>query len=68
MKRISLLLGGMLMMTAPAHANLVSKISSSVQLSVEGPAVQSTRLGSSYSVSGDNIAVTTLGGDRKSVV
>ena len=53
---------GMLLMAAPAHADLTSKISSSVQLSVEGPAVQSTRLGSSYSVSGDNIAVTTLGG------
>ncbi len=52
----------MSLMAAPAHANLVSKISSSVQLSVEGPAVQSTRLGSSYSVSGDNISVTTLGG------
>jgi len=62
MKRISLLLGGMLLMAAPAHADLTSKISSSVQLTVEGPAVQSTRLGSSYSVSGDNIAVTTLGG------
>ena len=29
---------------------------------VDGPAVQSTRLGSSYSVSGSNISVTTLGG------
>jgi len=53
---------GMLLMAAPAHADLTSKISSSVQLSVEGPAVQSTRLGSSYSVSGNNIAITTLGG------
>jgi len=52
----------MLLMAAPAHADITHKISSSVQLSVEGPAVQSTRVGSSYSVSGDNIAVTTLGG------
>ena len=29
---------------------------------VDGPAVQSTRLGSSYSVSGSNISVTELGG------
>jgi hypothetical protein len=54
----------MLMMTAGvANANeLTSRHSSSIQLTVEGPVVQSTRLGSSYSVSGSNINVTTLGG------
>lgn len=54
----------MLLMTASAATagELTSRHSSSVQLSVEGPVVQSTRLGSSYSVSGSNISVTTLGG------
>ena len=53
---------GMLLMAAPAHADITHRMSSSVQLTVEGPAVQTTRIGSSYSVSGENISVTTLGG------
>jgi hypothetical protein len=53
---------GMLLMAAPAYADITHRMSSSIQLTVEGPAVQSTRLGSSYSVSGSNISVTTLGG------
>lgn len=54
----------MLLMTASAATagELTSRFSSSVQLTVEGPAVQTSRIGSSYSVSGDNISVTTLGG------
>ena len=54
----------MLLMTAGSVSagELTSRHSSSVQLTVEGPAIQSTRLGSSYSVSGNNINVTTLGG------
>ena len=43
-------------------AEIRSTIVDSVQLTVDGPAVQSTRIGSSYSVSGSNISVTTLGG------
>ncbi len=39
-----------------------SVITDSVQLTVEGAAVQSTRVGSSYSVSGNNVTATTLGG------
>ena len=47
----------------PANATeITSRITDSVQLSVDGPAVQSTRIGSSYNVSGSNISVTTLGG------
>ncbi len=39
-----------------------SVVTDSVQLTVEGAAVQSTRIGSSYSVSGNNITATTMGG------
>ncbi len=39
-----------------------STIVDSVQLTVDAPGVQSTRIGSQYSVSGTNINVTTLGG------
>ena len=44
------------------YAEITSRLTDSVQLTVDGPAVQSTRIGSSYSVSGSNIDVTTLGG------
>ena len=39
-----------------------SVITDSVQLTVEGAAVQSTRVGSSYSASGNNVTATSLGG------
>ena len=54
----------MLMMTtgSVSAGELTSRHSSSVQLTVEGPAIQSTRLGSTYSVSGSNITASTLGG------
>ena len=41
---------------------ITSRIIDSVQLTVDGPMVQSTRMGSSYNVSGTNVDVTTLGG------
>ena len=43
-------------------AEINSRIVDSVQLTVDGPAIQSTRIGSSYTVSGSNVSVTTLGG------
>ena len=47
----------------PATANEIrSVITDSVSLTVQGAAVQSTRLGSNYSVNGSNVTVTTLGG------
>ena len=53
----------MLMMTgaafAPAKADLVHKLTTSTQLSVDAAATQSTRIGSTYSVSGSNIKVAT---------
>lgn len=61
MKNLSPLL--LLALAAPASAIEVrSTIVDSAQLTVEGPAVQSTRIGSTYAVSGSNISVTTLGG------
>ena len=60
MKKLVLLA---LLAAAPASAvELRSTIVDSVQLTVDGPAVQTTRIGSSYSVSGSNIKVSTLGG------
>ena len=53
----------MLLMTgaafAPAKADLVHKLTTSTQLSVDAAATQSTRIGSTYSVSGNNIQVAT---------
>jgi len=48
-------------MAAPANADLITKHSTSVQLTVDAAASQATRLGSSYSVSGSNVSAT-LGG------
>jgi len=62
MKKLALLSAPFLMMCPANAVEITSVITDSVQLTVEGPAVQSTRIGSSYSVSGSNISVTTLGG------
>lgn len=51
----------MILMAAPAHADITHKISTSVQLTVDAAASQATRLGSTYSVSGSNVSAT-LGG------
>ena len=60
--RRALVLLPFLIMTPVSAAEITSRITDSVQLTVDGPMVQSTRIGSSYSVSGSNISVTTLGG------
>jgi hypothetical protein len=61
MKRLLLVFS--LFFTTPAFAGEIThKIVDSVQLGVQGAAVQSTRVGGQYSVSGSNINVTTLGG------
>ena len=53
----------MLLMTgavvAPARADLTHRISSSTQLSVNGAYTDSSRIGSTYTVSGSNIKVDT---------
>jgi len=61
MKRLALVFS--LFLTTPTFAGEIThKIVDSVQLNVQGAAVQSTRVGGQYSVSGTNINVTTLGG------
>lgn len=62
MKRFLLLASSLFFASPVMSAEITSRITDSVQLTVEGPAVQSVRTGSSYSVSGSNISVTTLGG------
>ena len=61
MKRLFLAFS--LFFTTPVFAGEIThKIVDSVQLGVQGAAVQSTRVGGQYAVSGTNINVTTLGG------
>mgnify|MGYP003123596599 FL=1 len=61
--RKTLLLFGMLLMTAPiARADIIHTISASTQLRVDAAATDATRLGSTYSVQGTNITAGTMGG------
>ena len=60
--RKALLVLPFLIMSPVSAAEITSRITDSVQLTVDGPTLQSTRIGSSYNVSGSNISVTTLGG------
>jgi len=61
MKR--LLLISSLFFTIPVNAaEITSRITDSVQLGVQGAAVQSTRIGASYSASGTNISASSFGG------
>ena len=62
MVRKAILLLPFFIMSPANAAEITSRITDSVQLTVDGPMVQSTRIGSSYSVSGTNVSVTTLGG------
>ena len=61
MKR-SLLLFSLFFAIPASAAEITSKITDSVQLKVDGAAVQSTRIGASYSASGTNIQSTSFGG------
>ena len=63
MKKLLLLASSSLLFTMPATAGeITSRITDSVQLTVQGTAIDTNRVGSSYGVSGTNISVTTLGG------
>jgi hypothetical protein len=53
---------GMLLMAAPAHADLTHKLSSSVQLTVNAAATNVQRVGNSYSVSGNGVTLDVGGG------
>jgi len=61
MKR-SLLLFSLFFVTPVSAAEITSRITDSVQLNVQGAAVQSTRIGASYSASGTNVQATSFGG------
>ena len=62
MKRFALLALPFLVMSPASATEIRNIITDSVQLTVEGAAMQSNRIGSSYSVSGSNISAGTLGG------
>ena len=53
---------GMLLMAAPAYADITTRLSSSVQLTVDSPSVTTNRIASAYSVSGNNISPSAKGG------
>ena len=55
------LLLGMFLMISPSSAEIVHKMSSSVQLTVDAAASQASRIGSSYTVSGNNLKVSDGG-------
>ena len=61
MKRL-LLISSLFFITPVSAAEITSRITDSVQLGVQGAAVQSTRIGASYSASGTNIKANTFGG------
>jgi hypothetical protein len=61
MKRL-LLAFSLFFITPVSAAEITSRITDSVQLGVQGAAVQSTRIGASYSASGTNIQSTSFGG------
>ena len=61
MKRLFLAFS-LFFITPVSAAEITSKITDSVQLGVQGAAVQSTRIGASYSVSGTNIQSSAFGG------
>jgi len=62
MRKLALLAAPFFMMSSANAAEIRNIITDSVQLTVEGPAIQSNRIGSQYSVSGSNISAGTLGG------
>jgi len=61
MKRL-LLISSLFFVTPVSAAEITSRITDSIQLGVQGAAVQSTRIGASYSASGTNIQATSFGG------
>ena len=49
-------------LAAPAHADIINRISSSVQLTVDGAGSVSTRIPSSMAISGNNVTLGTVPG------
>jgi hypothetical protein len=61
MKRL-LLVFSLFLINPVSAAEITSKITDSVQLGVQGAAIQTNRIGATYSVSGTNIQSTSFGG------
>jgi len=57
-----LILAALVLAAAPAKADLTHRIQSSVSLTVDAAASAATRIGSSYSVTGNNVTLDTAGG------
>ena len=57
MKRTLLVLG-ITLLAAPAHADLTHRLSSSIQLDVGGASTRAVRVGNSYSISGTGVDTT----------
>ena len=57
MKRTLIALG-MILMAAPAHADITHRLSTSVQLTVDAAATNAQRVGNSYAISGNNVSTT----------
>ena len=57
-----LILAALVLAAAPAKADLTHRIQSSVSLTVDAAASAVTRIGSSYSVTGNNVTLDTAGG------
>ena len=53
------------LISTQVKADLTHRLSTSTQLSVDGAATQSSRIGSTYTVSGNNITAGTMGGLTK---
>ena len=62
MKKLALLAISFFVMNPVSAREISSVIVDSVQLTVDGPALQTSRVGGQYSVSGSNVSVTSLGG------
>ena len=62
MKRQIILGLAMLGIATPAMADITHKMQSSIQLTVDGAGSVANRIGSTYSVSGNNITLDTAGG------
>ena len=62
MKRQIILGLALLGVATPASADITHKMQSSIQLTVDGAGSVANRIGSTYSVSGNNITLDTAGG------
>ena len=60
MKRL-LLISSLFFAIPASAAEITSRITDSVQLTVQGAAVQSNRIGATYSISGSNVQFSALG-------